>query len=260
MKSLVMPLVLVDGSSQTVFEDQQGQEYLPPKLHEGCQTFPSIGLFWKCLKIQYLVTETQTTALGLDMANWRKSADYPKNRYFYNFSEPSVTNLRSTSAWDQATRGWFILLAMRVTLIQISPHVASKDGFEALTAVYVQRCSAFARFDTRLFRTGQAMLDWLDRRQGRTAAVTVLCDPRGRQMSSEAFAKWLGIRRDQGAQHIAFAVGPPDGWSNAARERAGLLLSLGPLTLPHPLARLVLAEQVYRAFTILAGHPYHSGH
>jgi 23S rRNA (pseudouridine1915-N3)-methyltransferase len=162
--------------------------------------------------------------------------------------------------WDQATRGWFILLAMRVTLIQISPHVASKDGFEALTAVYVQRCSAFARFDTRLFRTGQAMLDWLDRRQGRTAAVTVLCDPRGRQMSSEAFAKWLGIRRDQGAQHIAFAVGPPDGWSNAARERAGLLLSLGPLTLPHPLARLVLAEQVYRAFTILAGHPYHTGH
>jgi hypothetical protein len=93
-----MPLVLVDGSSQTVFEDQQGQEYLPPKLHEGCQTFPSIGLFWKCLKIQYLVTETQTTALGLDMANWRKSADYPKNRYFYNFSEPSVTNLRSATA------------------------------------------------------------------------------------------------------------------------------------------------------------------
>lgn len=112
----------------------------------------------------------------------------------------------------------------------------------------------------RVFRTEPAMLDWLDRRQGRTAAAAVLCDSRGRQMSSGAFAKWLGTRRDQGAQHIAFAVGPPNGWSDAVRERAGLLLSLGPLTLPHALARLVLAEQVYRAFTILAGHPYHTGH
>jgi 23S rRNA (pseudouridine1915-N3)-methyltransferase len=149
---------------------------------------------------------------------------------------------------------------MRITLIHIGPHSALKDGFESLTATYLQRCSAFARCDLRAFKAEQAMLDWLDRRQGRTAAIVVLCDPRGRQMNSEVFAKWLGGRRDQGAQHIAFAVGPPDGWSAAARERAGLLLSLGPLTLPHALARLVLAEQVYRAFTILTGHPYHLGH
>jgi 23S rRNA (pseudouridine1915-N3)-methyltransferase len=56
------------------------------------------------------------------------------------------------------------------------------------------------------------------------------------------------------------AIGPADGWSDTARQRADLLLSLGRITLPHQLARVVLAEQVYRAFTILAGHPYHSGH
>jgi 23S rRNA (pseudouridine1915-N3)-methyltransferase len=149
---------------------------------------------------------------------------------------------------------------MRITLIHIGPHPTLKDGFEALTASYLQRCSAFARCDLRAFKAEQAMLDWLDKRRGRVAAVAALCDSSGRQLSSEAFAKWLGTRRDQGAQHLAFAVGPPDGWSEAARQRAGLLLSLGHLTLPHALARLVLAEQIYRAFTILTGHPYHTGH
>lgn len=79
-------------------------------------------------------------------------------------------------------------------------------------------------------------------------------------MSSEGFASWLGARRDEGVQHLVFAVGPASGWSEAARGQAHLLLSLGPMTLAHALARAVLAEQLYRAFTILAGHPYHSGH
>jgi 23S rRNA (pseudouridine1915-N3)-methyltransferase len=79
-------------------------------------------------------------------------------------------------------------------------------------------------------------------------------------MSSEAFAAWIGNRRDDGTQHLVFAVGPADGWSPVARERAQLLLSLGPMTMAHSLARLVVAEQIYRATTILCGHPYHSGH
>ena len=90
--------------------------------------------------------------------------------------------------------------------------------------------------------------------------MAVLLDSRGRQMTSETFAAWLGARRDEGAQHIVFAIGPADGWSDAARERAQLLLSLGPMTMAHALARLVVAEQLYRAFTILTGHPYHAGH
>jgi 23S rRNA (pseudouridine1915-N3)-methyltransferase len=103
-------------------------------------------------------------------------------------------------------------------------------------------------------------LDWLDKQQGRTPVMAVLLDSRGRQMSSEVFAAWLGARRDEGTQHVVFAVGPASGWSDAARNRAQLLLSLGPMTMAHALARLVMAEQLYRAFTILTGHPYHAGH
>jgi 23S rRNA (pseudouridine1915-N3)-methyltransferase len=104
------------------------------------------------------------------------------------------------------------------------------------------------------------MLEWLARHQGRTQAVAVLLDSRGRQMTSEAFAGWLGKRRDEGAQHLVFAIGPASGWSDEARGRAQLLLSFGPMTMAHALARLAMAEQLYRAFTILTGHPYHAGH
>jgi 23S rRNA (pseudouridine1915-N3)-methyltransferase len=149
---------------------------------------------------------------------------------------------------------------MQLTLAHVGGRPAAKDGFEVLTQLYLERCSAFARCKTEAFRTEDALLGWLDRQQGRVPAVAVLLDSRGRSMTSESFAAWLGTRRDEGAQHIVFAIGPADGWSDAARGRAQLLLSLGSFTLAHTLARLVVAEQVYRAFTILAGHPYHSGH
>jgi len=149
---------------------------------------------------------------------------------------------------------------MQVSLIHVGQRPAAKDGFEALTSEYLQRCGAFARCLSQAFRSQEALFDWLDGQKGREPAIVVLCDSRGRQMSSEALAKWLGARRDGGAQHIVVAIGPADGWSEEARKRADLLLSLGPMTLPHALARLVVAEQIYRAFTILAGHPYHCGH
>ena len=79
-------------------------------------------------------------------------------------------------------------------------------------------------------------------------------------MSSEQLAAWIGRERDAGMQHLHFAIGPADGWSKDMRDRADLLLSFGPMTFPHELARVMLAEQLYRAFTILAGHPYHGGH
>jgi 23S rRNA (pseudouridine1915-N3)-methyltransferase len=155
---------------------------------------------------------------------------------------------------------WFILLAMHVTLVHTGARASKSDGFDALAQAYLERCSAFAHCRAEAFRTEEALLEWLNRQAGRTPVVTVLLDSRGRQMTSESFAAWLGARRDEGAQQIVFAIGPASGWSQAARERANLLLSLGPLTLAHALARLVMAEQLYRAFTILAGHPYHTGH
>jgi 23S rRNA (pseudouridine1915-N3)-methyltransferase len=88
----------------------------------------------------------------------------------------------------------------------------------------------------------------------------VLLDSRGEAFSSEELAKWLGARRDSGQQMIVFAIGPANGWSERAYRQAQTILSLGRMTLPHELARLVLAEQLYRAFTILTGHPYHTGH
>jgi 23S rRNA (pseudouridine1915-N3)-methyltransferase len=149
---------------------------------------------------------------------------------------------------------------VHLTLAHIGARPSGKDGFDALTQTYLERCSAFAQCRSEAFRSEEALLDWAARRQGRTAALLILLDSRGRSMTSEAFAAWIGGRRDSGAQHLVFAIGPADGWSDPVRQRADLLLSLGSMTLAHALARLVLAEQLYRAFTILAGHPYHAGH
>jgi 23S rRNA (pseudouridine1915-N3)-methyltransferase len=85
----------------------------------------------------------------------------------------------------------------------------------------------------------------------------IVLDERGRAMSSEEFARYLAARRDDGMKAAALLLGGPDGHSTDLRKGAGLTLSLGPMTLPHGLARAVLVEQVYRAITILSGHPYH---
>jgi len=119
------------------------------------------------------------------------------------------------------------------------------------------------RCSTEAYRSEKALLEWLGKQRGRTEAAVLMLDPRGREMSSESLAEWLGKRRDEGLQHLVFAVGPADGWSEEALaegKRRGGLLSLGPMTLAHQLARLVVAEQLYRACTILTGHPYHTGH
>lgn len=149
---------------------------------------------------------------------------------------------------------------MQITLAHVAGRSTAKDGVEELVQVYLDRCTSLARCGSERFRSEDALLDWLERQRGRTPVSTVLLDSRGRLMSSEDFAKWIGGRRDQGVQHLLFAVGPADGWSDAARKRATLLLSLGPMTLAHGIAWLVIAEQIYRAFTILTGHPYHTGH
>ncbi len=152
---------------------------------------------------------------------------------------------------------------MQIVLAHIGPKPASRDSRDPhaqLVAMYLERCSPFARCDEQSFRTEDALFDWIDRHQRRTPAVTVLLDSRGRPLTSEAFAEWLGRQRDTSIQQLVFAIGPADGWSDSSRKRATLLLSLGPMTLAHALARVVLAEQIYRAFAILTGHPYHSGH
>ncbi len=152
---------------------------------------------------------------------------------------------------------------MQVTLVHIGTPARKQDPGEGLVSDYLKRCVGVARCESQSFRAEGVFFDWLGRQKGRTEPVLLLLDGRGRQMSSEAWADWLGARRDEGAQHVVFAIGPADGWSENVRteaKRRGGLFSFGPMTLAHQLARLVMAEQLYRACTILTGHPYHKGH
>ena len=90
-----------------------------------------------------------------------------------------------------------------------------------------------------------------------TPAREVLLDERGRQLSSEEFAALLGRWRDEGVREARFLIGAADGHGDAARSKADLLLGFGPMTWPHLMVRAMLAEQLWRAASILAGHPYH---
>jgi 23S rRNA (pseudouridine1915-N3)-methyltransferase len=151
---------------------------------------------------------------------------------------------------------------MKITLATVTPRRtrSKSEATDRLLADYIERAARYVPCDSQLFDSEAAVLDWLDRQPGRAPAHAILLDSRGQQFTSEEFAAQLGRLRDDGTQRLVLAIGPADGWSAAARQRANLLFSLGRITLPHQLARVVLAEQVYRALTILAGHPYHSGH
>jgi 23S rRNA (pseudouridine1915-N3)-methyltransferase len=102
-----------------------------------------------------------------------------------------------------------------------------------------------------LAEEGRRLLDALP-----GASRAVLLDARGRSYSSEALAERLQFWRMQG-QDLAFLVGGPEGFDAAVAARADERWSLGPMTLPHPLVRIVVAEQLYRAASMLANHPYH---
>ena len=87
--------------------------------------------------------------------------------------------------------------------------------------------------------------------------MTVVLDERGASLTSTALADKLGRWRDEGVREVRFLIGAADGHDEATRQSADLLLSLGPATWPHLLVRAMLAEQLFRATSILAGHPYH---
>ena len=89
-----------------------------------------------------------------------------------------------------------------------------------------------------------------------SAATVILLDAGGKNQTSDQFAKWLGETRDRGAREIVFLCGDAEGFPDALRRRAAQKLSLSSLTYSHELARIMLVEQLYRAFAILAGHPY----
>ena len=88
-------------------------------------------------------------------------------------------------------------------------------------------------------------------------ATIIVLDIQGKETSSEALANQIERYTVEGVSHLVFVIGGSDGLTNAVKERASLRMSFGPITLPHNLARVVLLEQVYRAFKIIKREPYH---
>jgi 23S rRNA (pseudouridine1915-N3)-methyltransferase len=134
-----------------------------------------------------------------------------------------------------------------------------EPAIQSLTDEYLKRLSRYAEVEGIVLKDETAVLK-LCGRDARPRHVLVLLDGRGKQLSSAELAKFLGDYQDRNPLPLLFAVGGADGFNEQARQAATLTLSLGKMTLAHGLARVVLLEQLYRAFTILKGHPYHLGH
>ncbi len=120
----------------------------------------------------------------------------------------------------------------------------------AMAQEYVKRLRRYARCEMSEIKPQRASL-WTKH----PAATKVLLDPAGKVLDSSRFTELIS-KAEREARDLVFVIGGADGLPQDWRPRADLLLSLSPLTFPHELARVVLAEQLYRAFTALRGHPY----
>ena len=118
---------------------------------------------------------------------------------------------------------------------------------------YFERIGRACPIEVTEVRDGEAALKRLEADR---AATVLLLDAGGKVHDSAAFAKWLGEQRDRGTREIIFVCGDADGFPEALRERVKQRLSLSAMTYSHELARVMLAEQLYRAFAILSGSPY----
>ena len=131
----------------------------------------------------------------------------------------------------------------------------------ALSEEYLKRISRYVQVEGVAVRDeGDLLSKFGGTAKGGAKSTLVLMDSRGKEFSSEQFAEFLGDYQDRNPLPLVFAVGGADGFSETARKAAQHTISLGKMTLAHELARVVLLEQIYRSFTILKGHPYHSGH
>lgn len=142
-----------------------------------------------------------------------------------------------------------------------------EPAIASLTDEYLKRISRYVPVEGLTLRDEAALLESCCRNPGLKGGLKaggkstlVVMDSRGKEFSSEQFAKFLGDYQDRNPLPLIIAIGGADGFSEAVRTAAQHTISLGKMTLAHELARVVLLEQVYRAFAILKGHPYHSGH
>ena len=130
---------------------------------------------------------------------------------------------------------------------------------------YTARIKHYARLDIKIIKPQQTGdLASIQRREAEKILESVdpgdflvLCDERGKQMSSEALSQFMVDKAGASGRRVVWLIGGAMGVSHAVRQRANFMLSLSKMTLPHALARVFLLEQIYRALTIRAGHPYH---
>jgi len=140
---------------------------------------------------------------------------------------------------------------MKIRLLMLGK--TRRPEMNAVLADYVKRIGRASPIEITEVRDGQAALKKLDAHR---AAAMLLLDAGGKIYDSVGFAKWLGEQRDRGAREIVFVCGDADGFPGALRERVKQKISLSAMTYSHELARVMLAEQIYRAFAILSGSPY----
>jgi len=137
----------------------------------------------------------------------------------------------------------------------------TKDAaIQSLTDEYLKRLRQYAEVEGVAVKDGPALLKLCGRDGRSTRRWLVLLDSRGKQLSSEGLADFIREHQVHNPVPLLFAIGAADGFSEDFCRQADFVLSTGKMTLAHELARVVLLEQVYRAFTILKGHPYHLGH
>jgi 23S rRNA (pseudouridine1915-N3)-methyltransferase len=140
---------------------------------------------------------------------------------------------------------------MKLVLLMLGK--TRRPEIRALFDDYVKRIRRSCPIGIAEVRNADAAIKKLDADR---AATTLLLDAGGKPLDSQAFAKWLGELRDRGAREIIFVCGDAEGFPDSLRKRVPLRLSLSAMTYSHELARVMLAEQLYRAFAILSGSPY----
>src|SRR5437016_8699292 len=128
-----------------------------------------------------------------------------------------------------------------------------RPEMRAIRDDYVKRIGRSGPIEVTEVRDGNAALKKLDADR---AATVVVLNASGKNLDSNALAKWLGELRDRGTRELVFLCGDADGFPETLRRRAHQKLSLSSMTFSHELARVMLAEQLYRAFAILSGSPY----
>lgn len=129
-----------------------------------------------------------------------------------------------------------------------------REECRALVEDYAGRIRRYAELEISEFRDASAPN--LRKVKLDPAAQIVLLDAAGKQFTSQQFARWLGDLRDRGVRELIFLCGDAEGFPADLRAKASQKISLSTMTMPHEFARVVLTEQLYRAFAILAGHPY----